>query len=105
MPFNERPLPAPQRFSNRAIGTSVELLIPAWPDWAAGSSDAAQGTQGRWQDQASTEAAPDQGKRLTAESRSENVAPCASVDSTRITPPWRRAIAWAMASPNPVPPC
>ena len=38
-------------------------------------------------------------------SRSENVAPCPGVDSTRITPPWRRAIAWAMASPRPVPPC
>ncbi len=53
----------------------------------------------------SREAAPDQGKRLTAESRSENVAPCPGVDSTRITPPWRRAIAWAIANPNPVPPC
>ncbi len=53
----------------------------------------------------SREAAPDQVKRLPAESRNENVAPCPSVDSTRITPPWRRAIAWAMASPRPVPPC
>ena len=41
----------------------------------------------------SREAVPDQGKRLTAESRSENVAPCPGVDSTRITPPWRRVIA------------
>jgi hypothetical protein len=50
-------------------------------------------------------AAPDQGKRLSAESRRENVAPCPGVDSTRMTPPWRRAMAWAIANPNPVPPC
>ena len=105
MPFNERPLPALKRFRNRAIGTSVELLIPAWPDWAAGSSDAAQGAQGHWRDRASTQAAPDQGKRLSAESRRENVAPSPGVDSTRMTPPWRRAMAWAIANPNPVPPC
>ena len=50
----------------------------------------------------SREAAPDQGKRLTADSHKENVEACPGVDSTRITAPWRRAIAWAMASPNPV---
>jgi len=38
------------------MGTSDELLIPSWPDWAAGSSDAAQETQDRWRDRASTQA-------------------------------------------------
>lgn len=50
----------------------------------------------------SREAVPDQGKRLTADSHKENVEACPGVDSTRITALWRRAIAWAMARPNPV---